>query len=152
MKTNKFLVLICSFFLMTGCGTDTGNPSVQSPFVPDPSQLTSQLVAVMCYKITNCFSTTLTSCGLKIRSVPNISTALGVNESTYANLTAIQSALNTSALSVDSSKSAACFDQIYQASCNSTEVQTAYSSSDPENLNQSYRLLSLSSQCSQFIY
>jgi hypothetical protein len=153
MKKNNLFILVSALFLFVSCGTDTGNPSMlpgSDPFIGQP--ISSQVASILCRKIRTCFPINLSSCETKIRIVPNISTALGLNEATYSHLNAIQSAINSSVLSVDQTQGTLCLNQIYQASCSDTDIQQSYASTDPENLDNAYRMLSLSPTCAQFIF
>ncbi len=156
---NLFKYFICNllktfliFFMLTSCGTDTGNPSVTSSNPPQnliSGPFTTQLANIMCQRLTQCFSPAPTNCNSQIMSESHISSSLSLNENTYKNLNEIQTAIDSKVLSVNTEKINTCMNSIYNLNCQSTTIQSAYNNSDVENISEIWRLLQVSTSCQQ---
>lgn len=150
MKNIKLFLLILGLF---GCGTDTGNPTLTNGLpVSSISTVSDQISYVMCSKIRNCFTPALTDCETKIKSALHITNSLGISEITYPNLNVMQTSVDSGNLRVELSKESLCFQYLSNATCSDALVQQSYSSTDLENLNQAWKLLTIHSSCNQFIY
>lgn len=153
MKKNKFLFSILLVLSLFGCGTDTGNPTMNMPMPVNSSQPLSTFVAAnLCSKISSCFSVTPNNCTTQVNTAALVSTHLGVNEAVYPNILAIQDALDRSTLSMNSHKANLCLQQIFYASCSDPAVQDSFDVSQPNDISRIWRLLNLETNCSQFIF
>lgn len=153
MKKNKFIFVI--FLFLCNCGTDTGNPTFTNngpPLGSISASTTSQLTNVMCNKIRECFDPALSGCEVKMLTAVNLPTELGLNETTYPDLYAIQTAIDATTLHVDEAKKTTCLISVSNSNCASTQVQQSYSSSSLEDLTQAWKMISSDPNCSQFIY
>ncbi len=145
--------LVLAVLALQACGTDTGNPGFRNS-VPNSatSSLTDQISISICSKVKSCFSPVLADCELKIRTVAQVPSALGLNEAVYPNFDSIEQAIDAQILTVDGPRRDSCFQSLQQVSCSDSAVQQAYSSTDVENLSQIWKILGIDSNCSQFIY
>jgi hypothetical protein len=153
MKKTKNLIILL-YFLLNGCGVDTGNPTLTNGKNPEGSisTVTIQISSYLCEKIKTCFDPILSECTTKIRSAANLTATLGLNATTYSNFDEIESGVANQNLQIDTIKRDACFHSISTISCSATNVQQAYNTSDIENLTQAWKLLTIDSNCNQFIY
>ena len=149
MKNKIHLVLM--IFMLNGCGTDTGNPSLTTP-VNSSSPLMDYIGYSLCSKIQSCFMPSLTNCEIKIRTSPQLPTKLGLNESIYPNFQSIQTAINNQTLQIDENKKLLCLQSLKQISCYDGNIQQSYSSNSVEDLSQIWKMLNVDSACGQFIY
>jgi len=155
MKPTKLLLLILASqtLLFTGCGTDTGNPTLTSPLPSYSNQPASSFVSSnLCSKISTCFGITPTNCDTQVSNASLIVTHLGLSEATYPNLIAIQTAVDSSVLQVNATKANLCFQAIYYASCTDLVVQDSFNPNTPNDITRIWRLLNLDTNCSQFIF
>jgi|GEM_PF-4775745 len=146
----RSLVVMLSWILLAGCGTDSGNPGIVSDTTSEPVAQ-DFIGGVICERLATCGSVETSTCRTSLLSATEITSHLGLDSSVYATLSEAVHAEASGQLRVNSSELTSCQNAIAALACNSSLVNSAYSQSQPANFNQTYFLLSASPSCSQFV-
>ncbi len=136
-----FLVLI----LFSGCsyqGTGTGNPISPPQASATNGSYASLIFTNVCKVISSCHSeTTQDACWLGIETATNFANHLGVSivpEPTVYEIIGLES---SGALISNGSVATSCLTKLWQLTCDDTNVQNAYRSSDPNPFNLAAEVL-----------
>jgi hypothetical protein len=131
-----FSTLLILGVLGAGCGTGlfggtgTGNPGVGPQGTTEDGNLNSTIWSALCSKLVQCNGGSLSAatCSASLNSQDNIDTEVGLSVGQYANVSAIVSAVDSGALTVNSSHSQQCVSDVQALSCADPLVQGAFQS------------------------
>lgn len=112
---------------MSGCGTDTGNPSLTDVRLPRGSNplIGNQLDSFLCDKLTTCGFSTESDCPQKVSSLTSIPEELALDPEVYKDYAAIQAALTTKNLVSVPDEEVRCFLTIDRLDCNDSLTRAA---------------------------
>lgn len=140
MKDLIFVVAIASSVLMiTGCGTDTGNPISRDPRnyagqTPEDPTFSGGLKRLICQKIMECFPESKNLiCGQHIDRFAHLTDRLGLNPADFASYKEIYQAESDGRISPRSRSSGACYYNISVLTCDNKYLQQSYLVDHPES-------------------
>ena len=129
----KFYFFLISLLLLVACGTDTGNPGqepsnlsagdiLELPY----DQVIPTLVESICNKVETCHPGA-SQCESDLLLYDNIDEEIGLTKDSTESLQSVHEKLSQNELEADRYQVSLCLPKIEELSCESPEVQGAYS-------------------------
>ncbi len=119
-------------FALSGCGTDTGNPSAatdNSNQDGQPRLFSAQVASNTCIKLSRCHLNLSTAeCMSSIFTIKKLTPAFGLKTSDYRYLSDVVNAEDMGELRVNAEDSQACLINLEALSCDDKKVQDSYQS------------------------
>ena len=152
LQITRAFLLFVSFALLSGCGTDTGNPGEKpASGIDEPQTIDASLGYRLCERISTCRGADQIACESQIRSSSGITAALSLDPQKYPDLSAAMNGVLNKELVVIDANLASCQTAISELSCNDPIVTASYNTSFPTDFDNAHHLLDASPDCSSAI-